>query len=102
MDQQDILQHLLQVESSASELVNDARVEADRRLSESEKQGRARYDEEYGQAVLDLEAWYAEELAAVTEDIRLQLEAYREELRGLPVDRDAFFRCLDTWLVKAQ
>ncbi|MDR2404428.1 MAG: hypothetical protein LBD78_10410 [Spirochaetaceae bacterium] len=102
MDQQDILQHLLQIESSASELVNDARVEADRRLSESEKRGRALYDEQYGQAILDLEAWHAEEMAAVTEKIRLQLESYREELRNLPVDRDAFFRCLDTWFVKAQ
>jgi vacuolar-type H+-ATPase subunit H len=102
MDQQDILQHLLQVESSASELVNDARAEADRRLSESEKRGRALYDEQYGQAVLDLEAWHKKELSALTERVQLQLEAYREELRSLPVDRDAFFRCLDTWLAKAR
>ncbi|MDR1949508.1 MAG: hypothetical protein LBQ38_08950 [Spirochaetaceae bacterium] len=100
MDQQDILQHLLQVEASASALVNDAQIEADRRVAESEKRGRALYDERYGQAVLDLEAQYAEGLAAVTETVYRQLEAYREDLCTIPVDRDSFFKCLESLLAK--
>jgi F0F1-type ATP synthase membrane subunit b/b' len=41
-EDKDVLQHLLHLEAEASALVDDAQAEADRRVSEGEKQNRAK------------------------------------------------------------
>ena len=45
MDDQELLQHLLDLDNKAAALVSDAQTEADRRITEGEKQNHARYDE---------------------------------------------------------
>jgi vacuolar-type H+-ATPase subunit H len=86
----DVLQHLLRLETEASALVDDAQAEADRRVSEGEKQNRANHDETYGAELARMEASYAGEIAAVREDYDKQLEAYRDSLKAMPADRAAF------------
>ena len=90
MDEHEILQHLLNLESKAAALVNDAQAEADRRLSEGEKQNRAHYDEVYSMEAEELEASYIKNIATVKEDYSNQLEAYRESLKSIPLDKTAF------------
>jgi F0F1-type ATP synthase membrane subunit b/b' len=86
----DVLQHLLQVESQASGLVDEAQAEADRRVAESEKENRARYDERYSREAAKLNGAYETAVLAVKEDYTRQLDAYRESLSAMPVDRAAF------------
>jgi hypothetical protein len=100
MDEQDILGHLLKVESEASALVRDAQTEGDRRIAESEKRGRAQYDERYGQEVLALDARYERETAELAEIYNRQLETYREDLKKRSVDTEAFFHLLDALFMK--
>ena len=90
MDDHEVLQHLLNLEKEASALVNDAQVEADRRISEGEKQNRALYEDVYAREVESLEGHCAENLAVVREDYRKQLEVYRESLKTMPIDMKTF------------
>ena len=100
MDEQEILQHLLDLENRAAGLVSDAQAEADRRLSEGEKQNRAHYDEIYSAEVAELEASYARNIAAVKEDYSNQLEAYLESIRTIPLDKAAFSSLAEKLLFK--
>ena len=101
MDEQEVLQHLLDLENRAAVLVNDAQAEADRRLSEGEKQNRARYDEVYSAEVAELEASYAQNLAAVKQDYSSQLEAYQKSLISISLDKVAFCSLAEKLLFKA-
>jgi regulator of protease activity HflC (stomatin/prohibitin superfamily) len=96
--EQNILQHLLQVESEAATLVDDAQAEADRRLAEGEKQNRQHYDDRYSREVAELDALFEKEIAAVKEDYRKQLEAYRESLDRMMVNRENFSRLAERLL----
>jgi hypothetical protein len=90
MDSQDILQHLLQVESAAAALVLDAQAEADRRIAAAEAAGRAAYDASYAAALAEHEAEY-ERLRIVAEtEFNSALAAYRDELAARPAYPDQF------------
>jgi F0F1-type ATP synthase membrane subunit b/b' len=98
MDEQDVLRHLLQVEAEASALVDDAQAEADRRIAEGEKQNRALFEEQHSRLITDLEQQSAEALSRLKGDSKKELDAYRESLEALPLDRDAFGRAMDGFL----
>jgi vacuolar-type H+-ATPase subunit H len=97
--EQDVLHHLLEVEGSASALVNDAQAEADRRVAEGEKKCRAAYDEQYGREVRTLDAQYEKEIVAIKEDYNRQLAAYREGLALMPRQEEAFCHLAERFLV---
>jgi len=101
MDEQEVLQHLLDLENRAAVLVNDAQAEADRRLSEGEKQNRAHYDEVYSAEVAELEASYTQNIAAVKQDYSAQLEAYQESLSSISLDNAAFCSLAEKFLFRA-
>ncbi|WP_010259723.1 hypothetical protein [Treponema primitia] len=88
--EQDVLKHLLNVESHASVLVDDAQAEADRRVAENEKENRARYDERYSLEAAELNGEYEKAVLAVKEDYKQQLKAYQESLAVMPVHGDTF------------
>jgi regulator of protease activity HflC (stomatin/prohibitin superfamily) len=85
-----LLRHLLDLETQAAALVDDAQAEADRRVAEGEKRSRARYDEAYAAEVAVLEAAYTTETAAIKADYKRQLDTYHEGLMAMPMDRGAF------------
>ena len=91
MDDQEVLKHLLSLEAEAAALADDAQAEADRRISEGEKQNRARYDEAYAKELAVLEDSYNKNLEAVNEDFRRQLEAYKESLNSISLNLDVFY-----------
>jgi hypothetical protein len=93
-----VLDHLLKIEADAAAMVDDAQAEADRRLAESEKRNRARYDEEYGRRALELDRLFEEELSRIRADYQAQLEAYRRTLDSIPVDQGRFSTLMDSLL----
>jgi vacuolar-type H+-ATPase subunit H len=97
---ENVLGHLLKIEAEAAALVDDAQAEADRRVAESEKQNRSRYDEEYGKQAVELDHALEEEIAHIRKDYRDQLEAYRKSLDAIPVDQGRFLALMDDLLVK--
>jgi hypothetical protein len=94
-----VLRHLLDLEAQAAALVDDAQAEADRRVAEGEKLSRARYDEAYAAEAAVLEAAYAAEAAAVKRDYTQQLDAYREGLKAMPVNFEAFSVLAERFLI---
>ena len=101
MDDKNVLQHLLGLESQAAALVNDAQAEADRRIAEGEKQNRARYDEAYAREAAALEASYTEKLAAVKADYHNQLRSYEEGLKTQPLNITSFTSLAGKYLLSA-
>ena len=99
MDDSEILQHLLSLENDAAAMVDDAQAEADRKVAEGEKQNRARYDEAYVREVEALEASFAEKIALARDNYRKELETYRDSLKNVPLDREAFFSLAERFLV---
>ena len=91
MENHEILQRLLEIEDKAATLVDDAQAEADRRISEGEKQNRARYDEQYAREVAALEDTFSVDIAKAREDYQRQLEEYHDSLKAQPLDTRAFF-----------
>ncbi|MDR2068662.1 MAG: hypothetical protein LBP71_02205 [Spirochaetaceae bacterium] len=98
MDEQDVLRHLLEVEAEASALVDNAQAEADRRITEGEKQNRLLYDERYSRETARLEAQYAEKILQVKEDYKKQLDSYRDSLDAIPVHTEVFSRLVENCL----
>ena len=99
MDDREVLQHLLEIENQAAALVDDAQAEADRRVSEGEKQNRARYDEIHKAEVKTLEVVFAESVAVIKENYRKQLEEYHESLKNMPLDTGAFLSLAERFLI---
>jgi regulator of protease activity HflC (stomatin/prohibitin superfamily) len=99
MENHEILQHLLEIESKAATLVDDAQAEADRRVGEGEKQNRARYDEQYAREVAALEGAFSADIALARDNYRKQLEEYHDSLKDAPRDTQAFFSLAEKLLV---
>jgi hypothetical protein len=93
-----VLGHLLKIEADAAAMVDDAQAEADRRVAESQKQNRARYDEEYGKDALELDSRFEEELSRIHADYQARLEAYRRSLDSIPVNQGRFSALMDDLL----
>ena len=99
MEDHEVLQHLLELENKAATIVNDAQSEADRRISVAEKQNRKSHDEVYAQEVEALETHFTQNLAAVKEDYRQQLEIYHESLKTQPQNKSAFSLLVEKFLL---
>lgn len=101
MDDHEILQHLLGLESEAAALVTDAQAEADRRVAEGEKRNRALHEETYAREVEALEADYMQNLASIKENYQKQLDEYRDGLRKAALNTAAFSSLAEGLLIRA-
>jgi regulator of protease activity HflC (stomatin/prohibitin superfamily) len=102
MENHEVLQQLLEIESKAATLVDDAQAEADRRVSEGEKQHRLRHDEQYAKEAEALEEAFSRDIALARENYRRQLEEYHNNLKAQPPDTRAFFLLAEKLLVSGE
>ena len=102
MDEQDMLRHLLEVESDAASLVNDAQVEADKRVAENEKLYRSRFDDLYGKEVSLLEKSYQEAVSKVKNDYDEDLKTYRKSFENEKINHEAFVSLAEFFLLKSE
>ncbi|MDR1099554.1 MAG: hypothetical protein LBL28_03650 [Treponema sp.] len=98
--QQALLEHLLKVEAEAAVLVDDAQADVDHRISEAERLNRARYEERYSREAADREAAFHKEIKAVKEYYQEELEAYRESLNHIAMDKKRFSDLITTFLTR--
>ncbi|MDR2797705.1 MAG: hypothetical protein LBB80_05125 [Treponema sp.] len=98
MNEQPVLHHLLQVETEAEALVEDAGAESDRRLAEGEKQNRKRYDERYGRELAFIDEEYTKKRAALEAAYQHELDGYRESLNAMVVHEERFSALVATLL----
>ena len=95
MDNNDALGNLLKIEAEAAALVADAQAEADRRVTEAEKQNRALYEERYQNELKKLENKFQKYKEQVQKQYREELGAYRKKNSSVNVDTNAFSALLD-------
>jgi len=95
MDNDEVLGHLLKIESEASALVNDAQAEADRRVLEAEKQNHAAFDERYHRENERLESEYNAFREKVQGQYQAELDAYKEKISSIEVNVNRFSALLD-------
>ena len=90
-DENNVFEHLLNIEAEASGIVEKAQAEADHRISEAEKHNRSMYEEAYSAEVNRLETAFIEEITAEREAHNKKLINYKKELMNKPLDKAAFF-----------
>jgi vacuolar-type H+-ATPase subunit H len=100
MDNNEVLDHLLKIESEAAALVNEAQAEADRRVAEVEKQNRAVYDERFRGESEKLEQEFLKSKEKSQQQYREELEAYKNTLFSITVNNELFSSLLDKFLAE--
>ena len=95
MDNDEVLGHLLKIESEAAALVNDAQTEADRRIAEAEKQNRASFEEHYQEELKRLESEFQIFREQVRRQYQEEINTYREKVSSVDVDANAFSALLN-------
>jgi len=95
MDNNEVLDHLLKIESEAAALVKDAQAEADRRIAKAEKQNREIHEERYQEELKKLESEFQKYKEQVRQQYLEEINAYREKISSLNSDTDAFSVLLD-------
>jgi vacuolar-type H+-ATPase subunit H len=90
MDDSDVLQHLLEIETQASALVDDAQAEADRRIKLAEEHSRSSYDKQYQNLSKKLEEEYRKQEAAIKAEYQNSLEEYRRSLDAMTMNGAGF------------
>ena len=100
MENQNTLDHLLQIETRALALVNEAQAEADRRIHESEEKNQAAYEERFNMEVQVLEDSLEKEKVKIHELYKNELEEYRKEILKINADMDGFSSLLNECIRK--
>lgn len=98
MTETDIIGHLLDVEHSAAEVLLDAQVEADRRISEAKAAADCEYKNQYEQLVQDLEQKYVSETSNIEDSHQQAMDTYRKDLSHAETDTAAFDDLMNKFL----
>lgn len=91
----DAINHLLEVEKNASALINDAAMEADRRLSQARSKYNTEYKIGYDKTASELETQFNQNQKTIEKKYNDELEAYKESLAAKPQNYEAFSSLLD-------
>ncbi len=96
MDNNEVLDHLLKIESEAAALVDDAQAEADNRITEAEKKNRAAFDKRFVEENQRLEKEFLQSKELARQQYQKELETYKEKISSIPVNNDRFSALLDS------
>jgi len=96
MDNKEVIDHLLKIESDAAALVNDAQAEADNRITEAEKQNRAAFDRRYVEENQRFEKEFLQLKELSRQEYQKELEIYKEKISSMHVNNDRFSNLLDS------
>jgi len=100
MENENTLDHLLQIEAKAAGLVNDAQAEADRRIHENEAKCREVYEERYKVEAQKLDASLQIEKEKIKSEYQKALDEYRAEISGVKTNVDNFCALLNGCLAE--
>jgi len=100
MENANTLDHLLQIETKAASLVNDAQAEAGRRINENEAKNHAAYEERFKAKVQELEALLKEEKEKIKNRYQNELDEYRREISKANVNVERFSALLNNYLAE--
>jgi F0F1-type ATP synthase membrane subunit b/b' len=96
--EKDVIDHLLSVEHEAAGLVQDAQVEADKRIAAAKAKADAEYKKKYDKIIADLESDYSKKITEVKEAHKKSSAAYKDRILATKKDTKAFNELLDSLL----
>ena len=91
----DAINHLLEVEKNASMLINDAAMEAERRLTQARAKYNSDYKTRYDEIAAKLEAEYQNNHQQIADKYQKDIDSYKESLAAKPQNSEAFSSLLD-------
>ena len=95
MDNNEVLDHLLKIESEAARMIDKAQADADRRAAETEKHNRTVYDKRYREETEKLENNLKLSMEQVRQRYEAELETYKQKTASYVIDTDKFSAMLD-------
>ncbi|MDR3301749.1 MAG: hypothetical protein LBT01_04365 [Spirochaetaceae bacterium] len=101
MDEQQILNHLFDLEKNAAAIVDEANTEANKRINDHETACRNAYESQYAKEYAALEDAYKGQIAALDADYQQKLDDYKGSLQGAALDKAAFFTLAKKLLCEA-
>ena len=98
MENVSTLDYLLEIETKAASMVNDAQAEADRRIHESEVKSHTAYEDRFKAEVQRLDALFRESKENAKKQYLEALEEYRREISSINVNVERFCALLNEYL----
>ncbi len=92
---QDVFNHLLDIENSASTLVFDAQKEADKRISTAKAEAEKAFKDEYEKIIADFENNFLQKKREIKEEQEKEYKKYDEHLNSLQRDEANFVEFLN-------
>lgn len=94
---EDIFNHLIEVESEAANMLFEAQVEADDKISKVKKCADEEYKKESDEIREALTAKFEQEKKRIDEDAQKELDNYLTKLKSKRVNYDAFKKMIDSY-----
>lgn len=92
----DAIKHLLEIEKEASALIDDAKIEAEKRVSKAKSQYNEEFKKEYDSLMQKLESQYNSNCEEINKKYQDEFEGYKESLKHKKLNKDDFFKMLDS------
>ena len=90
--------HLIEVEKNASAMIEEASIEADKRVSSARAKANTEYKEKYDLEIQKLEENYKQKITEISENHKKELEDYKSSLESKPQDSKSFSTTLEKLL----
>lgn len=97
---EDIFNHLLEVESQAANMLFDAQVEADEKVSSTKKEIEKEIKVLYNEVVEEQEKRFEKEKSEIDISLKQSIEEYVEKLKSAPLDYESFSLAIDDFFFK--
>ncbi len=98
---QDVFNHLLDIENSASTLVFDAQVEAGKRISLAKAKADQSFKDEYEKIIADFENDFLEKKEGIEEAQNNEYKKYDENLSSLTQNESEFVEFLNNYFFRS-
>jgi vacuolar-type H+-ATPase subunit H len=93
-----VINHLLDIEHQASEMISGAQTEADKRISSFRAQAETEYKKQYDDIIAGFEADYKKHTEEIDRNHKETVEQYKSDIQNTAQKKEAFGRLLDTIL----
>jgi vacuolar-type H+-ATPase subunit H len=93
-----VINHLLDVEHQASEMISGAQGEADKRISSFRAQAETEYKKQYDDIIAGFEAGYKKHTEEIDSKHKKTVEQYKSDIQNTAQNKEAFGKLLDTIL----
>lgn len=97
---EDIFNHLLDVESQAANMLFDAQEEADSKVANVKKQLEEEFKVFYDKIVENEEKRFEDEKSKIDLSVKKSIEEYVEKLQSVPLDYQSFNTAIDDFFFK--